>query len=168
MPDQPSRRRWYSYIVISTSVHKMTAYFTATCIKGLSNSVTWKIFCFYFYISKPWWREQVLPAGGEVHFSDFQSSFVNHGFFVYLVATLLHKIKQLLQVQCPRVENVIAILCCLETDYFHWPVNLCHQCLGHYHVWKMLLSFLNWKGQKITTLHTNKWNLLEEIQILNL
>lgn len=88
-----------------------------------------------------------LPAVGNNAPSNFQSSFVNHCFLVYLVATLLNKIKQFLQVHSPRVKNAIAILSCLERNDTHWPVNLGHQCLGHDHLWKMLLSFLNSKGQ---------------------
>lgn len=43
-------------------------------------------------------REGFYQVIGEVSFSNFQSSFVDHSFFVYLVATLLNEIKQLFQV----------------------------------------------------------------------
>lgn len=47
---------------------------------------------------------------------DFQSSFVNHGFFVYLVAAFLNKIKKLFQIHRPRVKNVIAVFGHLKAD----------------------------------------------------
>lgn len=75
-------------------------------------------------------------------FSSFQNSFVNHGFLVNLVATFFNKIKQLLQITCPWIKNVIAVLCSLEADYSHGPVNLCHQWLGYHHIRKMLFCFL--------------------------
>ena len=90
-------------------------------------------------------KTQTSMHSAKSDLSNFQSSFVDHSFFVYLVATLLNKIKQLLQVHCPRVENVIAILCYLETHYSQWPVNLCHQSFGNNHIRQMLLSFLNWR-----------------------
>jgi len=88
---------------------------------------------------------------------------MDHGFLVYLMTTLLHKIKQFLQVCCPWIKNFIAILCCLETDYPHWPINLCHQRLRHNHIWEMLLSILNFTQVLIRIIKQRnnilrKWN----------
>lgn len=76
---------------------------------------------------------------------------MDHGFLVDLVATLLHKIKQFLQVHRPRIKDVIAVLCCLETDYTHGPVDFSNQGLGHNHIREMLLSFL--RQNKLVKFH---------------
>ena len=57
----------------------------------------------------------------------FKSSLVNHGLFVYLVATLPNKVKQLLQVHRPRVKNVIAVFASLEGHNTHRPIDLCYE-----------------------------------------
>lgn len=61
------------------------------------------------------------------------SSFVHHCFFVDLVATLFDKVKQLLQIRSPGIQDVIAVFCGLETDYTHGSVNLSNQCFWYNH-----------------------------------
>lgn len=71
-----------------------------------------------------------------------QNSFVNHGLLVNLVAALFDEVEQLLQVHCPGVEDVVAVLGSLETHNSHGSVDLGNQGFRDYHIRKMLLHLL--------------------------
>lgn len=47
---------------------------------------------------------------------------MHHCFFVDLLATLLDKVKQLLESRSPRIQDVVTVFCGLETDYTHRSV----------------------------------------------